>query len=146
MTSIHHRSGKSKRKARSSLSAEVQALADAEQVLYFTRFRLAEFLGFPVCLDDVDETVQCVEGILVIDDAKAIYDSMCGASGPLAMEEKRTAIEMMGIEEGTGRQNAILPWCHGEANLSYGLTKETAKTQLGRFFGDGCVWSLVHDE
>ena len=31
VTPIHHRSGKSKRKARSSLSAEVQALADAEQ-------------------------------------------------------------------------------------------------------------------
>ena len=25
-------------------------------------------------------------------------------------------------------------------------TKETAKTQLERLHGDGCVWSLVHDE
>ena len=38
------RSGKSKRKARSSLSAEVQALADTEQELYFTRLQVAEFL------------------------------------------------------------------------------------------------------
>ena len=145
VTPIHHRSGKSKRKARSSLSAEVQALADAEQELYFTRLQLAEFLGYPVNLNNVDEIVQRVDGILVID-AKAIYDSMYGASGPLAMEEKRTAIEMMGIQEGIRRQNAILRWCHGEANLSDGLTKETAKTQLERFYGNGCVWSLVHDE
>ena len=31
-------------------------------------------------------------------------------------------------------------------HLSDGLTKETAKTQLERFYGDGCVSSLVHDE
>ena len=36
--------------------------------------------------------------------------------------------------------------CHAEANLSGGPTKETAKTHLERFCGDGCVLSLVHDE
>ena len=145
MTPIHHRSGKSKRKARSSLSAEVQALGDAEQELYFTRLQLVEFLRFTVNLSNVAETVQRVDGTLVID-AKAIYDSMYGPSGPLAMEEKRTAIEMMGIQEGMKRQNAVVRCCHGEANLSDGRTKETAKTQLERFCSDGCVWSVVHDE
>ena len=137
VTPIHHRSGKSKRKARVSLSAEVQALADAEQYLYLTRLQLAEFPGFLVNLGLVDETEQRVDGVLVID-AKAIYDSMFGASG--AMEEKRTAIDMMGIQEGMRRQNAILRWCHGEANLSDGQTMETTKTQKERFYGDGCVW------
>ena len=37
-------------------------------------------------LGNVDETVQRVGGVLVTD-AKAIDGSMCGASGPLAMEE-----------------------------------------------------------
>ena len=106
---------------------------------------MAEFLGFPVNLGNVDETVQRVDGVLVIA-AKAIYDSMYGASGPLAMEVKRTAIDMMGIQEGMKRQNAIQGLCHGETNLSDGLTKETAKTQLERFYHAGCVWSLVHDE
>ena len=55
LTPFHHRSGKSKRKARSSLSAEVQALADD--------------------LGNADETVQRVDGVLEID-AKAIGDSM----------------------------------------------------------------------
>ena len=71
---------------------------------------------------------------------------MYGASWPLAMEEKRTAIEMTGIQEGMKRQNAILRWCLREANLSDGLTKKTANTQLERFYGDGCVWSVVHGE
>ena len=43
----------------------MQALADADQELYFTRLQLAESPGFPVCLDNVDETVQRVEGVLV---------------------------------------------------------------------------------
>ena len=46
VTPMHHRSGKSNRKARSSFSAEVQAPADAEQELYFTRLQMSEFLGF----------------------------------------------------------------------------------------------------
>ena len=78
MTPIHHRSGKSKRKARSSLSAEVQAQADAEQELYVTRLQLARFLGFLVHLSNV----------VLVTGALAIYNSMYGASGPLAMEEK----------------------------------------------------------
>ena len=77
---------------------------------------------------------------------KAICDSLYGVSGLLAMEQKRTAIEMMGIQGGVKRQKATLWWCHGEARLSDGLTKETAKTQLDRFYGDGCVRSLVHDK
>ena len=119
MAPIHHRSGKSKRKARSTLSAEVQALADAEHESHFTRLQMAEFLGILVNLGNVDGTVQRVDGVLVID-AKAIYDSMYAASGPTAMEEKRTATEMMGIKERMRR------WCHD----SDGLTRGTAKTQL----------------
>ena len=114
------------------------ALADAEQELYFTRLQLARFLGCLVNLGNVDETVQHVDGLLVTD-AKATYDSMYGASGPPAMEEKRTAIEMMGIQEGMRRQNALLRWCQGDPNLSDGQTKETANTHLERFYVNGCV-------
>ena len=45
VTPIHHKTSKAKRKARSSLSAEVQALADAEQELLFTRLQLAVFFA-----------------------------------------------------------------------------------------------------
>ena len=48
---------------------------------------MAEFLGFLVNLGNVDETVQRVDGVLVID-AQAICDSMYGASGPQAKEKK----------------------------------------------------------
>ena len=45
---IHHRCRRSKRMAWSTLSAEVQARADAEEELYFTRLQMAEFMGFLV--------------------------------------------------------------------------------------------------
>ena len=50
-----------------------------------------------------------LKDVLVID-AKAIYDSMYGASGLVAMEEKRTAIEMMGIQEEMRRQKELMSW------------------------------------
>ena len=109
----------------------MRALADAEQELHFTRLQVAEFQGFLVSLGNVDETVQRGHGVLVID-AKEIYDSMYGASEPRAMEEKRTAIEMIGIQE--------LRFHGGvteKRTSDDGLTKETATTQLERFCGDG---------
>ena len=109
------------------------------------RLQLAEFMGYPMCRDNVSETVKRVTGVLVVD-AKSIYDNMYGAAGPLGMEEKRTAIEMLGIQEGITEQEAIVRWCHGEANLADGLTKETARTQLDNFYREGCTWSLVYDK
>ena len=53
---------------------------------------------------------------------------------------------MLGIQEGIAIQEAIVKWCHGEANLADGLTKETAKTQLDNFYNGGCTWSLVYDK
>ena len=62
VTPIHHSTGKAKRKARSSFSAEVHALAYAEQELYCTRHQLAEFLCCQLSLSIVEDTVQRVGG------------------------------------------------------------------------------------
>ena len=116
MTPIHHLSDENPENEKQArrLNAEVQPMADAEQESNITRLQMAEFPGFLMNLGNVDDTVQRVNGVLVID-AKAICDSMNGASGPQAMEEKGTAIEIMGVQEGMKRQNAILRWCHGQA-------------------------------
>ena len=83
---FHHRSGRSKKKARLSSSEKMQAPADAKHEIYFKRPQLAKFLRSPVITDKADEMVQRVEGDVVID-AKSIYDSMYGESEPLAMEK-----------------------------------------------------------
>ena len=72
---IHYRSRRSMGKVRSTLSAEVHTLADAEQELYFTKLQVAQLFGFPVNMSNVDETVHRVDGVLVID-VMSIYCSM----------------------------------------------------------------------
>ena len=104
----------------------MQAPADAEQKLYSERPQPAEFLEFPLIPSKADETVQRVKGDLVMD-AKSIYDSMYGAWS-LWNWKKRTAIEMMGIQEGLRRMSAMLFW--------------RSKFQRERFYDDGNVWKI----
>ena len=84
-------------------------------------------------------------GIILID-AKSIYDSMHGASGPLEMSEKRTCIEMMGIQESFEPEQVEVRWVHGEANLSNSLTKCTELEQIDSFCRAGSRWASVQDE
>ena len=43
-------------------------------------------------------------------------------------------------------QEDIVKWCHGEANLAGGLTKETERTQLDNVYSGGGKWSLAYDK
>ena len=89
------------------LCAEVQALADAEQDLCITGLPFAEFLQCALNISDVNEAVQLVSGTLVVN-ATTVFECIHGASGPQVMEEKRTAIEMLGTQRGIKKQSAIL--------------------------------------
>ena len=75
-----------------------------------------------------------------------MYDSMHGASGPLEMSEKRTCIEMMGIQESLEPEQVEVRWVHGEANLSNSLTKSSELEQIDSFFRAGSRWAIVQDE
>ena len=79
-------------------------------------------------------TVQRIIGILVVDQKTISFQCM-----------EKPAIEMHGIQEGIQKQNANLRWYHGEANLSYGLTKETAKLNSNSFIEkDACgAWCTM---
>ena len=78
-------------------------------------------------------------------DVKSIYDSMYGASGPLELTEKRTAIEMVGVQQSLVAEHVKLHWVNGDANLSDALTKEGAETVFHDFLERRQVWTLVHD-
>ena len=69
-------------------TAEVQEMANAAEVGLGRRLDLNEPLN---------DNLQVPE--ISIIGAQSIYDAMNGASGPLEMSEKRTCIEMMGIQE-----------------------------------------------
>ena len=83
---------KLKRVARSSLSAEVQALAVAEDELHLTRAAWFEMSGGFFDLNNPDHCIKQVTGVAVID-AKSIYDTLNSQTQPLQLAEKRTSAE-----------------------------------------------------
>ena len=134
---------KLKRVARSSMSAELQALANAEDELHLCRLAWAEFTGKDIDLNQVDEIVKQVPGTIVID-AKSIYDALTSQNQPLQMAEKRTALELLAYLRNTEANGTQTRWVHGGANLADGLTKLGAHPMLREFL-ETSSWSLVYD-
>jgi len=134
---------KLKRVARSSMSAELQALANAEDELHLCRLAWAEFTGKDIDLNRVDEIVKQVPGTIVID-AKSIYDALTSQNQPLQMAEKRTALELLAYLRNTEANGTQTRWVHGGANLADDLTKLGAHPMLREFL-ETSSWSLVYD-
>jgi hypothetical protein len=134
---------KLKRVARSSMSAELQALAIAEDELHLCRMTWAEFNGEPIDLNKVNETVKSVPGTVVID-AKSIYDSLTSMNQSLQLTEKRSALELLAYLRNTEENNTVTRWVHGGANLADGLTKLGQHPMLREFLQTS-TWSLVQD-
>ena len=135
---------KLRRVSRSSLAAETQALADAEDELHYCRVLWLELTGTHVKLERSDEAVQALPAVLCID-ARAIYDVLVNRRTTVSMVEKRTALELTGFmqkQQATGLQ---VRWVHGEANLADAMTKSGADLVLQRFFDAGQQWAIVFD-
>ena len=69
---ISWRSGKLARVARSSLSAEIQALGDGEQELMFVRAEWAELLGHTLDLRRPEMTTSKIHAAVIIDAKKRL--------------------------------------------------------------------------
>ena len=134
---------KLKRVAKSSMSAELQALANTEDELHLCRLCWAEFNGHEFSMNAIDEAVQKVPGTIVID-AKSIYDSLTSTNQPLQLAEKRTALELLAYLRNTEANGTETRWVHGGANLADGLTKLGVHPMLREFL-ETSTWSLVYD-
>ena len=131
---------KLKRVARSSLSAEVQALAVAEDELHLTRAAWFEMSGGFFDLNNPDHCIKQVTGVAVID-AKSIYDTLNSQTQPLQLAEKRTALELLAYLQNTQRNGTITRWVHGGANLADALTKLGTTVMLWEFLKTS-QWSI----
>ena len=134
---------KLKRVARSSMAAEIQALANSEDELRLTRLAWAELNGVMPDLNDVDTVISKVPGTVIID-AKSIYDTLTSTNQPLQLQEKRTALELLAYLENTQANNTETRWVHGGANLADGLTKVAVHPMLKEFL-ESSSWALVQD-
>ena len=143
VTIVSWATNKLKRVARSSMAAEVQALANAEDELHLTRLSWAEFNGVLPDLNNIDDVIAAVPGTVVID-AKSIYDTLTSTNQPLQLQEKRTALELLAYLQNTEANNTETRWVHGGANLADGLTKVGNHPMLREFL-ESSTWALVQD-
>ena len=143
VTIVSWSTNKLKRVCRSSLAAEVQALAITEDELHLTRLTWAEFNGARIDLNNVNEHIAKIPGTAVID-AKSIYDTLINANQPLQLQEKRTALELVAYLHNTEANNTETRWVHGGANVADGLTKIGHHPMLREFL-ESSTWALVQD-
>ena len=144
---ISWKSGKLPRVARSSLSAEVQALAEGEQELMFCRALFAELLGHSLDLRVPEEASRKVPGALVID-AKSVFDAFhkgAGASAAFSMKDKYAALELLALSENMRKQDTALLWVSSDAQLADGLTKASAQDAFKAFMMKGQKWNVRYD-
>ena len=148
---VSWKTNKLRRKSRSSTSAEIQAISDAEDETFFVRVMLASFLGYDVSREQRETSLSYIPCIIVTD-SKSLYDAYRSQTGGLGMEEKRSALELLDLKERMVRAdnkllkgNNILKWVNSEANLADSLTKPTAKKPLQSFFETGCNWAITLD-
>ena len=134
-----------KRVARSSTSAEAQMSANALDQHEFAKLFMLEMQSpGPLDLRKADEILSGVPSCLVCD-AKNIYDGIMKIeSSGLQMEERRTAIELLGIKERLRQANVCLRWVNGDQELADGLTKPWKHEGLIKALLNGS-WRIVYD-
>ena len=127
---IDWRSWKLARVARSSLSAESQATAEAADALLFTClfWRLIFHPGLPL---DQDTSAQLLHPPSHVVDAKALYDLLIKDEIQAALgSDKRTAVETLVAQDKLKVCKAQVKWVSSEKQYADGMTKSDASQLL----------------
>ena len=134
-----------RRVARSSTSAEVQMSGNAlDQHEFCKLFMIIMEEPNKIDLRQPDNVLRSQESCL-ISDSKNVYDGLekVETSG-LHMEERRTAIELLGIKERLAQANIRCRWVSGDQELADGLTKPWQGEQLVKAL-QKTRWSIIFD-
>jgi hypothetical protein len=146
LTPISWSSTKSQRVCRSSLAAEIQAIADGQDEQDYCRLVWLEIETGRVDLSNYVSEIRKVPGALVCD-CKSFYDAInARESSGLGMKDKRSAIETLAIRNSCRETETPVLWVHSDAQLADGLTKGKVSFRLEEFFGaHEQVWRIVFD-
>lgn len=144
---IAWRSGKLPRIARSSLSAEVQSLAEGEQEMMLCRAAWGELLGGDLDPRMPEKVTSSIQSAVIID-AKSVYDAFYKGdvvSSAYSMKEKYAGLELLAVSENLRKQNTSLLWVSSEAQLADSLTKSAAQDMMRQFLQGGQLWVVKYD-
>ena len=143
---IAWKSGRLKRIARSSLSAEVQAFSEAEEELMFVRLQWAEMLGKELPLRSPEKVVSLIPGAMVTD-ARSLYDVVQKGdqnSSGLGLRERYSALELLSVLQRLKMCSTQTKWVNSHAQMADVLTKPLASSALHRILIEG-AWTLIDD-
>ena len=125
-------------KPRSSLSAEVQSLADLEQEMMLARLTWRELLGMEIALKNPASAVRQIPAAMIID-AKAGYDVLdrdAALSASVGIKDKYSTLKLL--------QGTLVLWCDSDRQLADGLTKSAKQDVIKNFLVTG-TWTLHMD-
>ena len=142
-TVLSWRSHKLQRVCRSSLSAEAQSLATSLDELVMVKSMVSLMLD-PLQDPRDQGTAQWPGSSVAVVDAKALYDAL-KKPGFTSSQDKRTAIEILCIQDELKRLQTTLRWVSSERMLADGLTKIASRQDFASMLGSGYL-SLVYDE
>ena len=134
------------RVARSSLSAEVQSLADLEQEMMLARLTWCELLGMEIDLRNPAASVRRIPAAMIID-AKAVYDVLdrdAVLSASVGIKDKYSALELAALQQHIAEQGTLVLWCDSDRQLADGLTKSARQEIVKNFLVTG-TWTLRMD-
>ena len=137
------RSHKLQRVCRSSLAAEAQGLATALDELVMVKTMVSLMLD-PRQDPRAPETAQWPGSSVAVIDAKALYDAL-KKPGFTSSQDKRTAIEILCVQDELKRLGTTLRWVSSERMLGDGLTKVGSRQELADTMMSGRL-SLVFDK
>ena len=146
LTLISWRSCRLPRKARSSLAAEAQAMAEADQELVFIRLAWAEFCALEIDLKVPESAVSKIPGV-VVTDAKALFDILLKRdlnSAGVVLKDKYSALEILCLLESLEKMQTTVRRVHSDAQLADHLTKPLPIGTLHKVMNEG-FWTLVYD-
>ena len=146
LTFVSWRSGKLARKARSSLSAEAQALSEADQELMFVRLAWSELCGLEADLRNPDRSISQISGTVVVD-AKSLFDVLEKRelnSAAVGVKDKYSALEILCLLESIERLKTGVRWVHSEAQVADAMTKPLPPGILHKILTEG-RWVLAYD-
>ena len=135
LSPISWSSTKLQRVCRSFLAAEIQAIAEGQDVQDFCPLVRQEITVGRVDLGDY------------VSEIGSFFDAVnARESSGLGMRDKRSAIETLAIRSSCRETETPVLWAHSDAQLADNLTKGKVSFRLEEVFGThGQVWRVVHD-
>ena len=117
------------RVSRSSLASEAQAAANAVDALGWAKVMMALIVR-PDLKPDSGDAQRLFGRSPLITDCKALYDAARSMSAGRGLQEKRTAIEVLMINEKMREINADWAWTDTHQQMADGLTKVGVRQQF----------------